>query len=51
LAIFDGTSKKDLPLQVNTVEKGKLKDPERGIMAPLITPFSQNQPIFFGGGT
>jgi len=33
LAIFNGTSKKDLPLQGNTVEKGKLKDPERGIMA------------------
>ena len=33
LAIFNGTSKKDLPLSGNTVEKGKLKDPEKGIMA------------------
>jgi hypothetical protein len=33
LAIFNGTTKKDLPLQGNVVEKGKLKDPDRGIMA------------------
>ncbi|NBY01308.1 MAG: DUF1549 domain-containing protein [Planctomycetes bacterium] len=43
LAIFNGTSKKDLPLAGNTIEKGKLKDPERGIMA-LIDSMAQPKP-------
>lgn len=43
LAIFNGTSKKDLPLLGNTLEKGKLKDPERGIMA-LVDTNAQPKP-------